>query len=127
MAYMENLRLMETCEIELPLAHVAFTLGENLLEDATELQQLLTKMRQLHNWYKVQAKIPNVAFGVRIPKDTFHETSGAKLWVTWECLFQLFHKHDLDVQLELVDYYGGPSLQTPKKDSHSFLGSYDSQ
>ncbi|OEL12582.1 hypothetical protein BAE44_0026398, partial [Dichanthelium oligosanthes] len=70
-----------------------------LPEDATELERLPTKMRRLNGWYKGLAKNPTVEFGVTIPKDTYHQMSGSQLWVPWECLFQLFAKRDLDVQL----------------------------
>ncbi|OEL35775.1 hypothetical protein BAE44_0003206, partial [Dichanthelium oligosanthes] len=80
-----------------PLAY-SFTLGENLLEDAIELQSLPTKMRQLHNWYKGQAKSRTIVFGVRLPKDIYH-TGADQMWVPFECLFNVFQKRDLNNQI----------------------------
>ncbi|OEL33445.1 hypothetical protein BAE44_0005536 [Dichanthelium oligosanthes] len=95
-----EVKAMEAGRLELlatPLAY-AFTLDENLLEDAKELQSLPTRMRQLYNWYKDQAKSETVAFGVRVPKEIYC-TGSDVMWVYFECLFYLFQKRDLDIQI----------------------------
>ncbi|OEL35220.1 hypothetical protein BAE44_0003761 [Dichanthelium oligosanthes] len=56
-------------------------------------------MRWLHDWYKGQANPGTIAFGVILPKYIYHGTSRDQMWVGWDCLFQLFQKRDLDVQI----------------------------
>ncbi|OEL30634.1 hypothetical protein BAE44_0008347 [Dichanthelium oligosanthes] len=67
-------------------------------EDTKELHSLPTRMKQLHNWYKQQAKLRAAMFGVRVPREIYHMDPDI-MWVDFECLFTLFQKRDLDVQM----------------------------
>ena len=73
----------------------------NLLVPDHEYKNLTTYMRQLHEYYMAQA-IETDDFGfeviIRSPH-VFQYPEEEKFDVEWECLFQLYQKRDLDVQL----------------------------
>ena len=73
----------------------------NLLVPDHEYKNLTTYMRQLHEYYMAQATEMN-DFGfeviIRLPH-VFHYPEEEKFDVEWECLFQLYQKRSLDVQM----------------------------
>ena len=73
----------------------------NLLVPDHEYKNLTTYMHQLHEYYLALAT-ETYDFGfeviIRSPH-VFHYPEEEKFDVEWECLFQLYQKRDLDVQL----------------------------
>ena len=74
---------------------------DNLLVADDEYKNLTTYMCQLHEYYMAQAtEIDNFGFEVIIRSPhVFNYPEEEKFDVEWECLFQLYQKRDLDVQL----------------------------
>ena len=74
--------------------------GNHLVPDH-KYNNLTTYMRQLYEYYMAQA-IETDDFGfeviIRLPH-VFHYPEEEKFDVEWECLFQLYQKHSLDVQM----------------------------
>jgi hypothetical protein len=73
----------------------------NLLVPDDEYKNLTTYMRQLHEYYMAQAtETDDFGFEVIIRSPhVFHYPEEEKFDVELECLFQLYQKHDLDVQM----------------------------
>jgi hypothetical protein len=89
----ENLAIMLAAEAgSLEFARVAYKykMGADLLEDPTEVRNLPTKMRWLHDWYKGKAATKTAWFGLCIPEYIYQGVTGFSMWVELECLFQLF-------------------------------------
>ncbi|OEL19674.1 hypothetical protein BAE44_0019307, partial [Dichanthelium oligosanthes] len=95
----EELKLIEEYQLQIPAVPLTFAYRhcENMIEDAKELHSLLTRMRELHNWYKQQAKSGTTMFGVRVPREIYHTVPDT--WVEFDCLFYLFQKRDLDIKM----------------------------
>ena len=75
---------------------------EERLEPDTRLSRAsATYMRHLHEYYMAQATVTdNFGFEVIIRSPhVFNYPEEEKFDVEWECLFQLYQKRDLDVQL----------------------------
>ena len=73
----------------------------NLLVPDEEYKNMTTYMRQLHEYYMAQAtETDNFSFEVIIRSPyVFHYPKEEKFDVEWECLFQLYQKCSLDVQM----------------------------
>ena len=73
----------------------------NFLVHDHEYKNLATYMRHLHEYYIAQAtEMDNFGFEVIIRSPhVFNYPEEEKFDVEWECLFQLYQKCDLDVQL----------------------------
>ena len=73
----------------------------NLLVPDHEYKNLTTYMRQLHEYYMAQAtETDDFGFEVIIRSPhVFHYPEEEKFDVEWECLFQLYQKRSLDVQM----------------------------
>ena len=73
----------------------------NFLVPDHEFKNLTTYMRHLHEYYMAQAtETDNFGFEVIIRSPhVFNYPEEEKFDVEWECLFQLYQKRDLDVQL----------------------------
>ena len=73
----------------------------NLLVPNHEYKNLTIYMRQLHEYYMAQEK-ETEDFGfeviIRSPH-VFHYPKEEKFDVEWECLFQLYQKRSLNVQM----------------------------
>jgi hypothetical protein len=91
----------EADDLDLPLARVAYKykLGADPLEDPNEIRNLPTQMRWLHDWYKRQAANQTSSFGLFLPEYVYHGACGSEMYCEFECLFQLFQKQNLDVQI----------------------------
>ena len=73
----------------------------NLLVPDHEYKNLTTYMRQLHEYYMAQTiEMEDLGFEViiRLPY-VFNYPEEENFDVEWECLFQLYQKRDLDVQM----------------------------
>lgn len=73
----------------------------NSLVDSGPVNQLSTYMRDLHEYYQAQTlEIDASGFEVIIrPPLVFYYDEEVKIYVEWECLFQLYQKRDLDTQM----------------------------
>jgi hypothetical protein len=81
-----------------------YTLWHRLLETEREINDLPTNMRQLHDYYMIDTKSQEyTGFEVLIlsgvvfewPEETIHH-------IDYDCLFQLFNRHDLDNQIMMM-------------------------
>ena len=73
----------------------------NLLVLDDEYKNLTTYMRYLHEYYMAQA-IETEDFGFEVTIHSphiFYYPEEEKFDVEWECLFQLYQKRSLDVQV----------------------------
>ena len=62
---------------------------------------LTTRMRQLHDWYLRESAEGRSNFGVRFKEEQFYRPSDT-IWVTFEELYQLYHKDALDWTLMAI-------------------------
>ena len=74
--------------------------GKDLLEGGKKvIDKLPTRMRELHKWYKEQAKKGCKQFGFILPADIFHDTQERITWVEFAALFCLFQAQNLDLRI----------------------------
>ena len=99
--------LQYTVDMEFEMAEVVykFKLGKHMMEKDSEIRELSTNMRQLHEYYIFDTIGKKYSgFDVIVVPNVPWFCNSNELWymVLYEDLFQLYQRRDLDMQMMML-------------------------